>query len=189
MTSSDSRSPDRMRGLTRRSLLKGGAALVALHASRLLSPSAAAASAKPRVAVVGAGAFGGWTALHLVRRGARVVLLDAWGPGNSRASSGGETRVIRATYGPDRIYVEMAARSLPLLRAAGLPVERLETAAAAARYPQIDFAGVSWVLHEKEAGYLLARRACQAVLERFQAEGANTGRPRSLPGLSSATGW
>ncbi len=89
-----------MRGLTRRSLLKGGAALVALHASRLLSPSAAAASAKPRVAVVGAGAFGGWTALHLVRRGARVVLLDAWGPGNSRASSGGETRVIRATYGP-----------------------------------------------------------------------------------------
>src|SRR6267142_235097 len=91
MTSSDSRSPDRMRGLTRRSLLKGGAALVALHASRLLSPSAAAASAKPRVAVVGAGAFGGWTALHLVRRGARVVLLDAWGPGNSRASSGGRS--------------------------------------------------------------------------------------------------
>src|SRR5258705_13549285 len=165
------------RRLSRRSLLKGGAALVALSASRVVSPLvAAAASAKPRVAVVGAGAFGGWTALHLVRRGARVVLLDARGPGNSRASSGGETRVIRATYGPDRIYVEMAARSLrlwrdsersfrrplfrktgvlwmagsddgyekaavPLLRAAGLPVERLETVAAAARYPQIDFAG------------------------------------------------
>ena len=27
--------------------------------------------------VVGAGAFGGWTALHLLRRGARVTLLDA----------------------------------------------------------------------------------------------------------------
>ena len=55
-----------------------------------------------RVAVVGAGAFGGWTALHLRRAGALVTLLDAWGPGNSRASSGGETRVIRAIYGPTR---------------------------------------------------------------------------------------
>lgn len=69
-----------------------------------------------RVVVVGAGAFGGWTALSLLRRGAKVTLLDAWGPGNSRASSGGETRVIRATYGPDRIYVRMAARSLELWR-------------------------------------------------------------------------
>ncbi|HJX27870.1 MAG TPA: FAD-dependent oxidoreductase, partial [Thermoanaerobaculia bacterium] len=42
----------------------------------------------PHVAVVGAGAFGGWTALHLLRRGCRVTLLDAWGPGNSRSSSG-----------------------------------------------------------------------------------------------------
>ena len=69
-----------------------------------------------RVVVIGAGAFGGWTALFLQRRGAKVTLLDAWGPGNSRASSGGETRVIRATYGPDRIYVRMAARSLELWR-------------------------------------------------------------------------
>ena len=61
-----------------------------------------------RVVVVGAGAFGGWTALYLLRRGARVTLLDAWGPGNSRASSGGETRVIRGTYGPDRVYTRMA---------------------------------------------------------------------------------
>ncbi len=68
------------------------------------------------LAVVGAGAFGGWTALHLLRRGARVTLLDAWGPGNSRASSGGETRVIRATYGPDGIYVKLAARALTLWR-------------------------------------------------------------------------
>ncbi|HET6180247.1 MAG TPA: FAD-dependent oxidoreductase [Candidatus Sulfotelmatobacter sp.] len=66
------------------------------------------------IAVVGAGAFGGWTALHLLERGARVTLLDAWGPGNSRASSGGETRVMRGTYGPDQPYTEMAARSLKL---------------------------------------------------------------------------
>lgn len=69
---------------------------------------------QPHVVVVGAGAFGGWTALWLRRGGARVTLLDAWGPGNSRASSGGETRVIRATYGPRAVYTRMAARALTL---------------------------------------------------------------------------
>jgi len=69
---------------------------------------------KLHVAVIGAGAFGGWTALHLLRRGARVTLFDAWGPGNSRASSGGETRVIRGTYGPNQPYTKMAARARQL---------------------------------------------------------------------------
>ena len=69
---------------------------------------------KPHIAVVGAGAFGGWTALHLLERGARVTLFDAWGPGNARASSGGETRVMRGTYGPDQPYTEMVARALTL---------------------------------------------------------------------------
>jgi glycine/D-amino acid oxidase-like deaminating enzyme len=70
--------------------------------------------AKLHVAVIGAGAFGGWTALHLLERGSRVTLLDAWGPGNSRASSGGETRIMRGTYGPDQPYTAAAARSLRL---------------------------------------------------------------------------
>ncbi len=69
---------------------------------------------KPHIAVVGAGAFGGWTALYLLRAGARVTLLDAWGPGNSRASSGGDTRVIRGAYGPDQPYTKLAARALHL---------------------------------------------------------------------------
>jgi glycine/D-amino acid oxidase-like deaminating enzyme len=69
---------------------------------------------KRHIAVIGAGAFGGWTALHLLERGARVTLIDAWGPGNSRASSGGETRVMRGTYGPDQPYTELAARALKL---------------------------------------------------------------------------
>jgi glycine/D-amino acid oxidase-like deaminating enzyme len=69
---------------------------------------------KPHIAVVGAGAFGGWTALSLLRGGARVTLLDAWGPGNSRASSGGETRIIRGAYGPDQPYTKLAARALEL---------------------------------------------------------------------------
>jgi glycine/D-amino acid oxidase-like deaminating enzyme len=70
--------------------------------------------AKTHIAVIGAGAFGGWTALYLLRRGARVTLVDAWGPGNSRASSGGETRVIRGTYGPNQPYTKMAARAAQL---------------------------------------------------------------------------
>src|ERR1700732_3448775 len=68
----------------------------------------------PHIAVIGAGAFGGWTALQLLGRGAPVTLRDAWGPGNSRASSGGETRVMRGTYGPDQPYTEMASRALKL---------------------------------------------------------------------------
>ncbi len=68
----------------------------------------------PHIIVIGAGAFGGWTALYLLRGGARVTLLDAWGPGNSRASSGGETRVIRGAYGPDQPYTKLAARALEL---------------------------------------------------------------------------
>lgn len=65
------------------------------------------------IVVIGAGAFGGWTALELVRRGHRVTLIDAWGPGNSRASSGGETRVIRSGY-TDPFYARMARRALQL---------------------------------------------------------------------------
>jgi glycine/D-amino acid oxidase-like deaminating enzyme len=87
--------------------------------SSVILPAAAAVQRRPplRVAVVGAGAFGGWTALHLRRAGMDVTLVDAWGPGNARASSGGETRVIRTIYGPTRRYVEMAARALVLWRA------------------------------------------------------------------------
>ncbi len=66
------------------------------------------------VAVVGAGVFGVWTAHQLNLAGAQVVLVDAYGPGNSRSSSGGESRIIRMGYGPDEIYTRMAQRSLKL---------------------------------------------------------------------------
>lgn len=66
------------------------------------------------VAVVGAGVFGAWTAYQLRLEGAAVVLLDAYGPGNSRASSGGESRVIRLGYGADEVYSRSAQRSLQL---------------------------------------------------------------------------
>jgi sarcosine oxidase len=64
------------------------------------------------VAVVGAGVFGSWIALHLARRAQRVIVLDAYGPANSRASSGGESRIIRMGYGPDELYTRWAMRSL-----------------------------------------------------------------------------
>jgi len=57
------------------------------------------------VAVVGAGVFGAWTALHLARRGKRVLLLDAYGPGHSRSSSGDESRIIRMGYGADELVM------------------------------------------------------------------------------------
>ena len=169
------------------------------------------------VAVLGAGAFGGWTALHLLRRGARVTLLDAWGPGNSRSSSGGETRIIRGVYGPDRIYVDWTARafgmwqeaerrwgrrllhqtgalwmmgedesyvrdSLPFLADAGLPVSEIPLEEARSRFPQIDFHGVRSVFLEEKAGYLLARRACQAVAEAVAAEGGEVRIGAAVPG-------
>jgi sarcosine oxidase len=67
-------------------------------------------------AIVGAGTFGAWTAHFLRQSGASVILLDAYGPANSRASSGGETRVIRMGYGPDELYTRWAMRSLPYWR-------------------------------------------------------------------------
>ncbi|HET6976307.1 MAG TPA: FAD-dependent oxidoreductase [Pyrinomonadaceae bacterium] len=66
------------------------------------------------VAVIGAGVFGSWTARQLRRSGASVLLIDAYGPGNSRASSGGESRIIRLGYGPDELYSRSAQHSFNL---------------------------------------------------------------------------
>src|SRR5262245_18465415 len=69
-------------------------------------------SAQLRAVVVGAGVFGSWTAEHLRRAGWRVLLVDRLGPANALASSGGESRLTRANYGPDEIYTRMAVSSL-----------------------------------------------------------------------------
>lgn len=63
------------------------------------------------VVVVGAGVFGAWTALQLRRTGRSVTLVDAFGAGNTRSSSSGATRVIRAGYGAEFIYSQWAQRS------------------------------------------------------------------------------
>ncbi len=64
------------------------------------------------VAVIGAGVFGAWTAWHLARRGQRVALIEAYGPAHSRASSGGESRIVRMGYGADEFYTQWSQRSL-----------------------------------------------------------------------------
>jgi glycine/D-amino acid oxidase-like deaminating enzyme len=83
-------------------------------------------SSNDHVAVIGAGVFGAWTATHLLRKGHKVTLIDAWGPAHSRASSGGESRLTRAAYGKDAIYTRMAFESLKEWKAlsavAGLPI-------------------------------------------------------------------
>jgi sarcosine oxidase len=80
----------------------------------------------PRTIVIGAGVFGAWTAWHLRRDGHRVLLVDAWAPANSRAASGGESRMTRAAYGADEIYSRMAWESLAEWRwlsdRSGLPI-------------------------------------------------------------------
>lgn len=64
------------------------------------------------VAVIGAGVFGTWIAYELNRLGQQVLLVDAYGAANNRASSGGESRVIRCSYGTDEIYTRWAWHSL-----------------------------------------------------------------------------
>ena len=64
------------------------------------------------VAVIGAGVFGAWTAWYLARRTSQVALIEAVGPAHTRASSGGETRIIRMGYGADELYTRWSLRSL-----------------------------------------------------------------------------
>ncbi|MEM7372456.1 MAG: FAD-dependent oxidoreductase [Bacteroidota bacterium] len=75
-----------------------------------LSGRKSAPGTSSEVIVIGAGTFGVWTAYHLQQMGATVTLLDAYGPGNSRASSGGETRLIQADN-DQGIYVQSAIRA------------------------------------------------------------------------------
>src|SRR6476661_9500823 len=108
--------------VTRRSLLIGaGGAAVSELMAKPMGPTS-----KEKIAVVGAGVFGAWTAHHLLQQGHDATLIDAWGPAHSRASSGGESRLTRAAYGRDAIYTRMAADSLPQWKAlsavSGLPI-------------------------------------------------------------------
>ncbi len=109
--------------MDRRGFVKAAAGLgvgAALGRKRVASGSAAPAlhlRQNPDVAVIGAGTFGAWTALNLAQSGAQVTLLDQYGPANSRATSGGETRGVRAGYGgrPHHgLWVRWAKRAITM---------------------------------------------------------------------------
>ncbi|MFI5233737.1 MAG: NAD(P)/FAD-dependent oxidoreductase, partial [Gemmatimonadales bacterium] len=51
------------------------------------------------IVVIGAGGWGSFTALNLIQRGHKVTLVDAYGPGNARSTSGDESRGVRSSYG------------------------------------------------------------------------------------------
>lgn len=113
------------------------------------------------VAVIGAGVFGVWTAYQLNRMGRSVLLLDAYGPGNSRASSGGESRIMRLGYGPDEIYTRSAQRSLQMW------LEFFE--AYKTPTPLFHRTGVLWLAREHDA-------YCEATLNNLQTVGARAER-------------
>jgi len=68
--------------------------------------------AAPDLLVVGAGVMGAWTALEARRGGRTVSLLDAFGAGNARATSGDQTRISRCGHGADAVYTRWARESL-----------------------------------------------------------------------------
>jgi monomeric sarcosine oxidase len=105
------------------------------------------------VAVVGAGVFGAWTSYQLQRAGLRVVLLDAFGAGNGRSSSAGESRIMRMGYGADEIYTRSALRALQLWR------EFFQ----ATNEPLFQQTGVLWLAHEGDP----YPANCAATLRKF----------------------
>ena len=174
------------------------------------------------VVVVGAGTMGAWTALGAVRSGRRTVLVDAYGAGHPRATSGDETRIIRSSHGADAFYARWArlardrwielgeaagerffheagciwfarrddgfeAASEATLRAEGIPVERLDRAAIAERWPHMGLDGVEFAVYEPEAGLLLARRAVAAVAAAVTAEGGRFELSSVRPGRAAGT--
>lgn len=109
------------------------------------------------VAVIGAGVFGAWTAYWLRRAGAKVLLIDSHGPGNSRASSGGESRIMRLGYGPDAIYTRSAQRSLEMW-------QQLFAEIGPQAVPLFQRAGMLWLARERDA-------YCEAMLPILQGNG------------------
>jgi sarcosine oxidase len=73
----------------------------------------------PSALVIGAGVFGASLADRLAREGWEVTLVDRSEPGNRRAESGGETRLIRCAHGPEGFYARSARRALELWRELG----------------------------------------------------------------------
>jgi sarcosine oxidase len=160
--------------------------------------------------VVGAGVFGASVADRLARDGWEVTLVDRLEPGDPRAESGGETRLIRSLHGPDSFYMRSARRALPLWRelgvleevgvlwfarredgweaagepllaADGIPAERIEPGTAQRLLPSLRVDDLAFVLHEPEAGVLRAADGVRALVARAREAGARLLRGDARP--------
>jgi monomeric sarcosine oxidase len=110
------------------------------------------------VAVIGAGVFGAWIAYRLRQSGKRVILIDAYGPANNRASSGDESRIIRMGYGADEIYTRSAMRSLKLW----------QEFAASVNEPLFRQTGVLWLAHEDDPYAIATAVTLERLVVQFE---------------------
>jgi sarcosine oxidase len=146
-----------------------------------------------------------------------VTLVDRADPGHPGAESGGESRLIRFSHGPDTHYTRSAWRSLALwteleeelgvelvvrcgvawfarrddgweaeaegvMRAEGIPVERLAPGDGVALYPSLRTDDLAFVLLEPAAGVLRAAAATRALAERACRRGVRLVRGDARPG-------
>jgi sarcosine oxidase len=94
--------------------------MIALTRREFMATNASAAllqtGSRYDVAIVGAGVFGTWLARTLHLAGKKVLVIDQHGAASNRASSGGETRIIRFGYGDREIYTRWSQRALGIYR-------------------------------------------------------------------------
>jgi glycine/D-amino acid oxidase-like deaminating enzyme len=169
----------------------------------------------PSAIVVGAGVFGCSIADRLAGDGWSVTLVDQFEPGDERASSGGESRLLRCAHGAGEWYTDSAWRARQLWRELdrGLFVEsgvawfaRRENGWEAAServlrarripverlephdlrlFPSFVGRDLSFVLLEPAAGVLRARAATRALAARALARGSGFVRARARPDADS----
>lgn len=106
-----------------------------------------------RVVIVGAGTFGASLAWLLAGRGEEVVLVDQFEPGDARATSGGETRLIRCSHGADTDYAAMARRARTLWR-------ELEQESGVELMSEC---GISWFAHRDDGWEAASERALASL--------------------------
>ena len=93
------------------------------------------------VVIVGAGTFGASLAWWLARSGDDVTLVDQFAPGDPRATSGGESRLLRSSHGADSDYTASARRARALWR-------ELESESGEDLYVEC---GLTWFAHREDA--------------------------------------
>jgi glycine/D-amino acid oxidase-like deaminating enzyme len=98
--------------------------------------------------VVGAGVMGTWTALRALEDGRDTLLVDAFGPGDARATSNEASRLSRAGHGTDEWYT----------RSSRLAREDWIALGEEADEPLFIQTGVAWLAH-RDDGFEAASEA------------------------------